>query len=120
MSEISKLLNKLLEEKNQKLNESDTFGVTTAPATVFVQSDTGVSVEQTKAPEQKPVVSDLDGIKLSAKAFKQLQLAHIAESMINETIEPSAELEEAGLMTEGKMTEAGKKYIKFFPTLFAS
>lgn len=63
--------------------------------------------------------SDED-IKLSAKAFRSLMVAHVAEKMMNESID-SDELETLGLMEAKKLTPKGKNYINLYlPTLYAS
>lgn len=60
-------------------------------------------------------------LSLSPKSFRTLYNCFIAESMINETVEIDETLEKNGLITEGKLTPAGKNYLKMYlPTIFAS
>jgi hypothetical protein len=41
--------------------------------------------------------------------------------MISESVEEDEDLEKHGLLTEGKLTEKGKEWIKkFLPTIYAS
>lgn len=62
-----------------------------------------------------------EDVKLSPQEFRTLYNCYIAEQMINESMDNMTELEEAGLLTEGKMNEKGKALLKkFLPTLFAS
>lgn len=62
-----------------------------------------------------------EDVKLSPQEFRTLYNCYIAEQMINESMDNMTELEEAGLLTEGKMNEKGKKLLKMYlPTLFAS
>ncbi len=60
-------------------------------------------------------------LSLSPKSFRTLYNCFIAESMINETVEIDETLEKNGLISEGKLTPAGKNYLKMYlPTIFAS
>ena len=60
-------------------------------------------------------------LSLSPKSFRTLYNCFIVESMINETVEIDETLEKNGLITEGKLTPAGKNYLKMYlPTIFAS
>lgn len=60
-------------------------------------------------------------LSLSPKSFRTLYNCFIAESMINETVEIDETLEKNGLITEGKLTPAGKNYLKMYlPTIFSS
>lgn len=62
-----------------------------------------------------------EDVKLSPQEFRTLYNCYIAEQMINESMDNMTELEDAGLLTEGKMNEKGKKLLKMYlPTLFAS
>lgn len=103
------------------LTESESFGVVTLSPT-FTQTDNPhkepVAVNAEK-PEQKDVVQE--EIKLSPKAGRRLLVTHIAEQMISESVEEDEDLEKHGLLTEGKLTEKGKEWIKkFLPTIYAS
>lgn len=76
--------------------------------------DSGIEVEE----ESEIKESELS---LSPKSFRTLYNCFIAESMINETVEIDETLEKNGLITEGKLTPAGKNYLKMYlPTIFAS
>lgn len=88
----------------------DTFGVTSfGPATTETE------------PEEKEVIQEEAEMALSPRSFRTLYLAQLAESMINEEVEQTNQLEEFGLMTEGKITVKGKEALKkYLPTLFAS
>lgn len=115
---LSKKIQELLDKK--KLNESDAFGIVT-PQSVFVQTDVPVSKETEVEPEAKKVETIEEDIKLSPKSYRTLHLAHLAEMLVNETIEQNEELEKHGLLVEGKMTPKGKEFLnKYFPTIFAS
>ena len=115
---LSKKIQELLDKK--KLDESDAFGIVT-PQSVFVQTDVPVSKETEVEPEAKKVETIEEDIKLSPKSYRTLHLAHLAEMLVNETIEQNEELEKHGLLTEGKLTELGKTWIKkYLPTIYAS
>lgn len=115
---LSKKIQDLLEKK--RLEESDTFGIMGQPP-VFMHTDVPVAKEAEPEAEKKAEVIVEEEIKLSPKAYRTLQLAHLAERLMAETIEKNEELEGHGLLSEAKMTDAGRLYVKkFFPTLFAS
>lgn len=115
---LSKKIQELLEKK--RLEESDTFGIMTQPS-VFVQTDVPVAKEAEPEAEKKAEVIVEEDIKLSPKAYRTLQLAHLAEKLMNEAIEQNEELEKHGLLVEAKMTDKGREfYKKYFSTLFAS
>ena len=117
MNDITRMLNKILEEKSQKLDEADAFGIMN-PTTVFSQTDVKVDLEKEEKKDEEDLV---ENIRLTPGEFKTLQLAYIAERMINESIEPTENLEKYGLLVEGKLTPKSKKWIDlYFPTLFAS
>lgn len=117
MNDITRMLNKILEESSQKLDEADAFGIMNTP-TVFSQSD--VKVESGKDEKKEELKEDED-IRLSFNEFKTLQLAYIAERMINESIEPTENLEKTGLLVEGKLTGKALEYLKkYMPTIFSS
>lgn len=103
-----------LEEKISLLmteGAHDTFGVTSfGPATT-----------ETETEEKEEVIQEEAEMALSPRSFRTLYLAQLAESMINEEVEQTNQLEELGLMTEGKITVKGKEALKkYLPTLFAS
>jgi hypothetical protein len=79
---------------------------------------------ETEVPEvESETVEALDeDIKLSASALRSLVVAHIAERMVNESIDTEHEdLVKYGLMEEKKITKKGAKYIsQFLPTIYAS
>lgn len=115
---LSKKIQELLEKK--RLEESDTFGIMTQPS-VFVQTDVPVAKEAEPEAEKKAEVIVEEDIKLSPKSFRTLQLAHLAEKLVNEAIEQNEELEKHGLLVEGKMTEKSRLFMnKYFPTIFSS
>lgn len=115
---LSKKIQELLDKK--KLNESDAFGIVT-PQSVFVQTDVPVSKETEVEPETKKVEIVEEDIKLSPKSYRTLHLAHLAEMLVNETIEQNEELEKHGLLVEGKMTDKAREwYKKYFQTIFSS
>lgn len=65
--------------------------------------------------------SEIQDIKLSARQIRSLVVASIAESMVNESIDEDDELEQLGLLVEGKLTAKSKEWIKkFLPTIYAS
>lgn len=65
--------------------------------------------------------SEIQDIKLSARQIRSLVVASIAESMVNESIDEDEELEQLGLLVEGKLTPKSKEWIKkFLPTIYAS
>jgi hypothetical protein len=69
----------------------------------------------------KKEIKENSELSLSPKSFRTLYNCFIAESMINETVEIDETLEKNGLITEGKLTPAGKNYLKMYlPTIFAS
>lgn len=114
MNDITKMLNKILEENSVKLDEADAFGIMN-PSVTFSQSD--VKVDSEKEEELK----EDEDIRLSFNEFKTLQLAYIAERMINESIEPTENLEKSGLLVEGKLTGKAFEYLKkYMPTIFSS
>ncbi len=117
MNDITRMLNKILEEKSQKLDEADAFGIMN-PTTVFSQTDVKVDSEKE---EKKEELNEVEDIRLSFNEFKTLQLAYIAERMLSESIEPTEALEKHGLLVEGKLTGKALDYLKkYFPTLFSS
>lgn len=116
MNDISRMLNKILEDKSVKLDEADAFGIMN-PSTTFSQTD--VKVDSDK--EEKKELNEDEDIRLTFNEFKTLQLAYIAERMINESIEPTENLEKAGLLVEGKLTGKALEFLKkYFPTVFSS
>lgn len=65
--------------------------------------------------------AEIQDIKLSARQIRSLVVASIAESMVNESIDEDVELEQLGLLVEGKLTAKSKEWIKkFLPTIYAS
>jgi hypothetical protein len=77
----------------------------------------GSVVDAPKAPENFVE----EEVKLSAKAFRTLMNAYIAEKMMNESVDDIEELETLGLMEEKKLTSKGKQELyKYLPTIFAS
>lgn len=115
---LSKKIQDLLEKK--RLEESDTFGIMGQPP-VFMQTDVPVAKEAEPEAEKKAEVIVEEEIKLSPKSYRTLHLAHLAEMLVNETIEQNEELEKHGLLVEGKMTPKAKEfYKKYFQTIFAS
>lgn len=65
--------------------------------------------------------AEVQDIKLSARQIRSLVVASIAESMVNESIDEDEELEQLGLLVEGKLTSKSKEWIKkFLPTIYAS
>jgi hypothetical protein len=105
-----------LEEKIALLmteSAHDTFGI----------SSFGPAATETETEEEKEteVISEEAEMALSPRSFRTLYLAQLAESMINEEVEQTNQLEELGLMTEGKITVKGKDALKkYLPTIFAS
>lgn len=71
---------------------------------------------------ETPVEALDEDIKLSASALRSLVVAHIAERMVNESIDTEHEdLVKYGLMEDKKITKKGAKYIsQFLPTIYAS
>ena len=87
------------------------FGVTSY-ATTPVETETEVETTIEESEED---------VRLTARSFRTLYLAALAESMINEEVEQTSELETYGLMLGGKMTPKGKEYLKkYLPTIYAS
>jgi hypothetical protein len=103
-----------LEEKISLLmteGAHDTFGVTSF----------GPTTTEPEEKETEEVIEEESEMALSPRSFRTLYLAQLAESMINEEVEQTNQLEELGLMTEGKITVKGKEALKkYLPTLFAS
>jgi len=103
-----------LEEKIALLmteSAHDTFGI----------SSFGPAATETETEEKEEVIQEEAEMALSPRSFRTLYLAQLAESMINEEVEQTNQLEELGLMTEGKITVKGKEALKkYLPTLFAS
>lgn len=117
MNDITRMLNKILEEKSQKLDEADAFGIMN-PTTVFSQTDVKVDSEKEEKKDEEDLV---ENIRLTPGEFKTLQLAYIAERMITESIEPTEALEKNGLLVEGKLTGKALEYLKkYMCTIFSS
>lgn len=89
--------------------------------------DLAFGVSSFSAPQtvevEEEIVEELDeDIKLSALALRSLVVAHIAERMVNESLDTENEdLIKYGLMEDKKITKKGAKYIsQFLPTIYAS
>ena len=66
-------------------------------------------------------IDETEEIKLSGKSIRTLQIAAIAEQLVNEDVEADDDLSKLGLMLEGKLTLKGKDWAKkYLPTLYAS
>ena len=97
-------------DKNDAMNRAIADGmedeVTNGKVVVTMKKDLKESEEQ---------------ISLSPKSFRTLYNCFIAECMVNEAIEIDETLENSGLISEGKVTQKGKDYLKLYlPTIFAS
>jgi hypothetical protein len=119
MSQIKSMLSSLLKE-----NETMSIG---AMPTVFSQNQNDVvSDKPSEVVPEKPVapvepVVEAEEIKLSPKSIRNLHITHIAEQMVNESVDEDEDLKKHGLLHEGKMTEKGREYVrKFLPTIYAS
>lgn len=106
---LSDKIKLILEEGVGDIN----FGV----STIVPQND----VAEIEEPIETEESIDED-IKLSAAALRSLVVAHIAERMVNESIDTEHEdLVKYGLMEDKKITKKGAKYIsQFLPTIYAS
>lgn len=83
--------------------------------------DSGSDVKSPISDETNLINEEDENIKLSAKSIRTLFVAHIAEQLMSEDVDPDEDLSSFGLMLEGKLTVKGKDWIKkFLPTLYAS
>lgn len=83
--------------------------------------ETSETSEECSKKESSLTESEVLDIKLSARQIRSLVVASIAESMVNESIDEDEELEQLGLLVEGKLTPKSKEWIKkFLPTIYAS
>lgn len=110
MNNISDLLKELLSES--PLDSAGIMSVGTA-----IDSGTEVKTDFSNVGK----LDEEEEIKLSAKSIRTLAVAHIAEQLVNETVDEDQDLSKFGLMLEGKLTVKGKDWIKkFLPTIYAS
>ena len=101
----------------RELMEGDIVGTTISSFTPTVSEEE----KTTTTISDETNINEDEEIKLSPKSIRTLFVAHIAEQLVNESIDEDEDLSKYGLMLEGKLTVKGKDWIKkFLPTIYAS